>query len=57
MDKRIDSGWREQPGRPALPREHGTPRGWEQHRYRQERACGPCKHAHQLHVMAKREAA
>jgi hypothetical protein len=33
------------PGRPALPREHGTARGYRQHRRRGEAICGSCKDA------------
>jgi hypothetical protein len=29
-------------GRPALPREHGTPRGYQQHRYYRETPCDAC---------------
>jgi hypothetical protein len=28
--------------RPANPREHGTLRGWDQHRYRHEQPCDAC---------------
>ncbi|RBY82667.1 hypothetical protein DQ240_18390 [Blastococcus sp. TF02A-26] len=34
------------PGRPALAREHGTNRGYHQHRSRGEDACAPCLDAH-----------
>ena len=29
--------------RPRAPREHGTPRGYDQHRRNHEEACEPCK--------------
>lgn len=29
-------------GRPPLPREHGTVRGWNQHRYNREKPCDAC---------------
>lgn len=29
-------------GRPPLPREHGTMRGWHQHRNRSEQPCDAC---------------
>lgn len=28
--------------RPRYPREHGTMRGWHQHRYRREQPCDAC---------------
>lgn len=33
-------------GRPAFPREHGTERGYQQHRHRGEEYCEPCRVAH-----------
>lgn len=30
----------------ALPREHGSQRGYDQHRYRKERPCPDCSEAH-----------
>jgi hypothetical protein len=35
-------------GRRELPREHGTDRGYYQHRHRREDACAKCKKAHAL---------
>jgi hypothetical protein len=35
---------------PTNPREHGTDRGFEQHRRRGEPACDPCKKAHSVRV-------
>lgn len=32
-------------GRPALPREHGTLRGWRQHQYNREQPCQACSAA------------
>lgn len=29
-------------GRGELPREHGTMRGWRQHKYRREQPCDSC---------------
>lgn len=37
---------RKRGGRPALPREHGTERGYQQHRHRKEAACTECLDAH-----------
>lgn len=39
-------------GRRPAPREHGTEKGYQQHR-RNEPACGPCRHAHNVHVQAR----
>lgn len=36
-------------GRPRLPREHGTERGFQQHRTDRTPPCGRCLYAHQLH--------
>lgn len=36
-------------GRPRLPREHGTERGYQQHRTWRDPACGRCLLAHQQH--------
>jgi hypothetical protein len=30
-------------GPSSLPREHGTQRGWNQHKYRQEPQCDACR--------------
>ena len=35
-------------GRPRLPIEHGTPRGYYQHRTRRKRACDECLAAHRV---------
>ena len=35
-------------GRLPLPREHGTDRGYYQHRHRREDACAGCKAAHRV---------
>jgi hypothetical protein len=40
------------PGRPPAPREHGTERGYRQHRTRREDACDPCRAAHLEHNTA-----
>lgn len=37
-------------GTSRLPREHGTERGWGQHRHNREKACDPCKCAHVRYV-------
>jgi len=36
-------------GRRPMPREHGSERGYQQHRTRHEPACGRCLYAHQIH--------
>ena len=41
-------------GRPKLPREHGTMRGYAQHYYNNEPACRPCKDAAAASHRAKR---
>lgn len=45
-------------GRPPLPREHGTMRGWHQHRYNREKPCDACNAArrnpHQVEQYAQR---
>jgi hypothetical protein len=43
-------------GRPRKPREHGTPRGYRQHQYRNEPVCDACREAMQL-VWAQQTAA
>lgn len=37
-------------GRPASPREHGSQKGYDQHRYYGESPCGRCLYAHQTYV-------
>ena len=39
-------GHRRAAGRPPLPREHGTDRGYHQHRQQDEEACSACRAAH-----------
>lgn len=36
-------------GRPRKPEEHGTERGYQQHRYRGTKACDVCRAAHAEH--------
>lgn len=43
----------EKSNRRALPREHGTDRGYYQHRYRRETACAECRGAHVKAVQEK----
>ena len=44
------------PGRRLLPVEHGTDRGYYQHRARIEPACAPCRAAHSVRVVKQRRA-
>ena len=42
-------------GRPFLPVEHGTERGYQQHRHRRDLpACQPCREAHAAHETARK---
>ena len=41
-------------GRPALAREHGTPRGFRQHHKQNETPCQPCKDAFAAEARTKR---
>lgn len=42
-------------GRKQHPREHGTDRGYQQHRHRNDMpACEPCKAAHREHAASKK---
>jgi hypothetical protein len=43
-------------GRPRAPREHGTERGYWQHRADHAPACPPCRAAHTAHNLAARRA-
>lgn len=42
-------------GRPALAREHGTVRGYAQHRYRKEPVCLACRAAERERGKARRD--
>lgn len=42
----ADGNDRAATGRPRLPVEHGTQRGYDQHRARHEAACFACRRAH-----------
>lgn len=41
------------PGR-RMPREHGTKRGYAQHRWRKESVCRPCLDAYNAHMREKK---
>lgn len=43
-------------GRQRLPVEHGTDRGYHQHRVRHEEPCGACRAAHSLRNVEQRQA-
>jgi hypothetical protein len=43
-------------GKKPLPREHGTERGYHQHRYDREAVCDPCRQAHADHTRKKANA-
>lgn len=54
----VDEATRLRAGRRTYgaPREHGTDRGYEQHKSRSEYSCQPCLDAHAEHVRLRREA-
>lgn len=45
---------RPDPGPTPAPREHGTERGWRQHRTDGTEACSDCKAAHSRHNLDRR---
>jgi hypothetical protein len=40
-------------GTKSKPREHGTERGWGQHRHYRERTCQDCRLAHNQHIRVR----
>lgn len=52
----VGEGAAKKSRRLALPREHGTDRGYGQHRYLGEAACDDCKAAHAAQWRAYKEA-